>query len=58
MHMSGFRGLLRDVLIIYVCFRLIFIWLFGAPFTPGLGILVVFLFLSSAWFMLERAGVL
>ncbi|HII30258.1 TPA: hypothetical protein HA317_04325 [Candidatus Woesearchaeota archaeon] len=56
--MSGFRGLLRDVLIIYVCFRLIFIWLFGAPFTPGLGILVVFLFLSSAWFMLERAGVL
>jgi hypothetical protein len=53
---TGVRGLIRDIFIIYVCARLIFVWLFGAKFDFVLGIMVVFLGLSAIWFMIERIG--
>ncbi len=52
--MSGVRGLIRDILIIYVCVRLVFVWLFGAKFDFALGAMIVLLGLSSLWFMIER----
>jgi len=53
---TGVRGLIRDVVIIYICFRLILVWLFGAKFDVVLGIMVVLLGLSAIWFMIERIG--
>ncbi|MBN2459239.1 hypothetical protein JXB28_03055 [Candidatus Woesearchaeota archaeon] len=52
--MSGVRGLIRDILIIYVCIRLVFVWLFGAKLDFALGVMIVLLGLSSVWFMVER----
>ncbi len=56
MTKTGIRGLIRDVLIIYVSVRLIFVWLFGAKFDFVLGIMIVLLGLSAIWFMIERVG--
>jgi hypothetical protein len=53
---TGIRGLIRDVAIIYICFRLILVWLFGAKFDYVLGIMIVLLGLSAIWFMIERIG--
>jgi hypothetical protein len=53
---TGVRGIIRDVFIIYICIRLILVWLFGAKFDFVLGIMVVLLGLSAIWFMIERIG--
>jgi hypothetical protein len=53
---TGVRGLIRDILILYVCFRLILVWLFGAKFDFILGIMIILLGLSAIWFMIERIG--
>lgn len=52
--MSGARGLIRDIVIIYICIRLVFVWLFGAKLDFALGVMIVLLGMSSVWFMLER----
>jgi len=51
---TGIRGVIRDVFIIYVCIRLLGVWMFGAEFDFVLGLMVVLLLLSAAWFMGER----
>lgn len=51
---TGFRGIIRDLLLIYVCIRLIAVWAFGAEFDFVLGVLVVLLMISAIWFMAER----
>lgn len=51
---TGIRGIIRDILLIYVCIRLVIVWLFGAKFDIVLGIMVIFLGLSAIWFMFER----
>jgi hypothetical protein len=53
---TGIRGFFRDILIIYISFRLILVWLFGAKFDFVLGVMVVLLGISSIWFMIERIG--
>jgi RsiW-degrading membrane proteinase PrsW (M82 family) len=53
---TGVRGIVRDILIIYICIRLVLVWLFDAPFDFVLGIMVVLLGLSAIWFMIERIG--
>ncbi len=55
---TGIRGFIRDILLIYVCFRLVFVWLFGSKFDFQLGIMVLILLISSFWFMLERIGIM
>lgn len=54
----GVRGIVRDFLTIYLGIRLIGVWVFGAPFTNGLGMIVIFLLLMSVWFLLQRVGML
>ncbi len=54
----GARGIIRDVFLLYLGVRLVAVWLFGAKFTVLLGFMVVIMMLSSAWFFLERFGVL
>ncbi len=56
--MPGIRGILKDIFIIYVAYRLIRVWLFSAEFTTGLGVMVIVMMLISVWFTLERMGVL
>ncbi len=53
---TGVRGVIRDILIIYICIRLIFVWLFNAKFDFVLGIMIILLGLSAIWFMIERIG--
>ncbi|MBW2970859.1 hypothetical protein KY320_01730 [Candidatus Woesearchaeota archaeon] len=54
----GVRGVVRDIVFIYLGVRLLGVWLFDAPFTNTLGVLVVLLLLTSVWFFLQRFGVL
>lgn len=56
--MGGIRGVIRDVFTIYLCYKLIGVWLFGHPFTTWTGIMVVLLLLTAIWFTLERVGIL
>ena len=51
---TGIRGVIRDIFIIYVCIRLIAVWVFGAEFDFILGIMVLLLLISAIWFMGER----
>ncbi len=51
---TGIRGIIRDILLIYVCIRLVMVWLFGSKFDIVLGIMIIFLGLSAVWFMGER----
>ena len=51
---TGIRGIIKDILLIYVCIRLIIVWLFGAKFDIVLGIMIILLGLSAIWFMFER----
>jgi hypothetical protein len=53
---TGVRGLIRDIFIIYICIRLVLVWLFGAKFDFVLGVMIVILGLSAFWFMIERIG--
>ncbi len=53
---TGVRGVIRDIFMMYVCFRLILVWLFGAKFDFVLGVMVIILGLSAVWFMVERFG--
>lgn len=53
---GGIRGIIRDIFILYLGYRLIKVWLFNDPFTTKLGLLVALLFFSAAWFILERTG--
>jgi len=50
----GTRGFIRDVLFLFVGYKLLAIWLFGGKFTTSLGLLVVVVMLFSVWFIVER----
>ncbi|GEM_PF-1716596 len=54
MGRTGIRGLIKDILIIYVTIRLVRVWLFGAKFDVVLGIMVLFIGLLAVWFTIER----
>jgi len=53
---TGIRGIIRDILLIYVVIRLIIIWFTGGKIDVALGVLIILLGLSAIWFMLERIG--
>ncbi|MBN2052386.1 hypothetical protein JW756_02690 [Candidatus Woesearchaeota archaeon] len=55
---TGIRGVARDIFIVYVCIRLVAVWIFGAKFDFVLGVMVVLLGLSAVWFMIERVGMI
>ena len=51
------RGFIRDILILYLGYRLILVWT-GEEFTFILGILVIVVVLLTIWFLLEKLGIL
>ncbi len=55
--MGGVFGLIRDIFTIYICFRLIGIWVFGLEFTRGVGVGVIILLGVATLFTLQRVGV-
>ncbi len=56
--MGGIIGFVKDVFIIYVCIRLMMVWLFGAKFSTSLGMAILALLIVSVFFMMQRVGVI
>jgi len=54
----GFRGILRDVLSLYLGFEIIRGYLSGQFFVVNISIVGLVLFVLALWFLLERGGVL
>ena len=54
----GALGILNNLLTIFVCFKLLGVWLFEAPFTKNLGFLVLTLMALSSIFILQRVGII
>ncbi len=52
------RGVLRDILSVYLGYKILKIWLFGSAFTSDVGWAAVALLVLAVWFMLERVGIL
>jgi len=52
------RGVLRDILSIYLGYKILGMWFFGSAYTPSIGWAALMLLLLSVWFVLERVGVL
>jgi len=50
----GFRSIIRDLLFIYLSYRLMRIWLLNEKFTMFLGILTVILIITTMWFLIEK----
>ncbi|MBW2991261.1 hypothetical protein KY348_06175 [Candidatus Woesearchaeota archaeon] len=53
---TGIRGIIKDILIIYIVIRLVIIWLKGGTIDVVLGIMIILLGLLAIWFMIERIG--
>lgn len=54
----AFRGLIKDILILYLAYRLISLWLHKEQISTGVIGLTATLVLLVIWFMLERVGLL
>ena len=52
------RGILRDILSIYIGYKILGIWIFGSAFSSDVGWAAFALLMLSVWFVLERVGVL
>ena len=51
---TGIRGIIKDILLIYVVIRLIIIWFTGGKIDIVLGVMIIVLGLLAIWFMFER----
>ena len=54
----AFRGPIKDILSIYLCYKVLAIWIFNAEMTTNVGIAAFVVLLLSVWFMLERVGII
>ncbi|MCK4550391.1 MAG: hypothetical protein KAT91_00385 [Candidatus Aenigmarchaeota archaeon] len=52
------RGPIRDILSIYLGYKVIAMWAFKAEMTTNTGIAAILLLLLSIWFVCERVGIL
>ncbi|MBU0963123.1 MAG: hypothetical protein KKD48_04430 [Nanoarchaeota archaeon] len=50
----GLRSIIRDILVIYLAYRLMKIWLLNDKFTFSLGILTIILVIITFWFLAEK----
>lgn len=53
-----FRGLIKDVLILYLSYRIFMIWLRKEQVSIGVVGVTIVIVLLVIWFMLERTGIL
>lgn len=54
----GLRGIVNNVLGMYIGYKLLAMWIFDAPFNSGLGWAGLVLFIVSVWFFFERVGII
>ncbi len=54
----GIRGLVKDIVLIYLGVKLLGVWIFHHAFTFKIGFLVLFMLGTSIWFSLERFGII
>jgi hypothetical protein len=52
------RGLIKDVLILYVAYKVLKIWWFKEQVTTGIASVMIIVSLLVVWFMLERIGII
>ncbi len=53
----GMRGIVKDLLFIYLGFMVLKTWLAGSKVTAGMAVVTIIMFAMVAWFMLERVGI-
>lgn len=53
-----FRGLIKDLLILYLAYKVLKIWWYKEQVTTGVASVMIILSLLVVWFMLERIGLL
>ena len=54
----AFRGPIKDIVSIYLCYKVLAIWIFKAEMSSNVGIAAFVVFGLSIWFMLERVGII
>ncbi|MEM4244618.1 MAG: hypothetical protein QW404_02335 [Candidatus Nanoarchaeia archaeon] len=54
----GLRGLIKDILFIYLGFMVIRLWFTGGKITASMVVVTIVIFFLIGWFMLERVGIL
>lgn len=52
------RGLIKDVLILYIAYRVLKIWWYKEQVTTGVASVMIIVSLLVIWFMLERIGII
>lgn len=52
------RGIIRDILSLYIGYTVIKLWWYGSSLDQGLGVAALLLFAIAIWFILERVGLL
>ncbi len=55
--MAGVRAIGKNLLTIYVGYKMLLVWWFNEPITLLTGFLVMILIISSVWFLLEIMGI-
>ncbi|MDP2906448.1 MAG: hypothetical protein Q8O03_00760 [Nanoarchaeota archaeon] len=50
------RGLIKDLLVLYVAYKVLKIWWFKEQVTAGVASVTIIVSLLVIWFMLERIG--
>lgn len=51
------RGLIKDLLILYLASRILKIWWYKEQVTTGVASIMILVSLLVIWFMLERTGI-
>lgn len=52
------RGLIKDLLILYLAYRILKIWWYKEQVTTGVASVMIITSLLVIWFMLERTGIM
>jgi len=52
----GVRSVIRDLLFIYLAYKLMRIWILNEPFSASVGILTIFLVAVTVWFLIEKVA--
>ena len=54
----AFRGRIKDIVSIYLGYKVIAMWIFNAEMTTNVGLAAFVVLGLSVWFMLERVGII
>ncbi len=52
------RGMIKDLLILYIAYKVLKIWWYKEQVTTGVASVMIIVSLLVIWFMLERIGII